>query len=65
MSDKRELIDIAGQLQSITDRLLQCCKDMDNEDSEEDDSEDEKYPKISMPSKAGMIAMVLKKKLGK
>lgn len=58
MSEKRELIDIAGQLQSIVDRLLECAK----EDKKED--EDDEQPKPSF-NKVGMIALSLKKKLGK
>lgn len=57
MSEKRELIDIASQLQSIVDRLLECAK----EDKKEDD-EDEPKPSFN---KVGMIALSLKKKLGK
>ena len=58
MSEKRELIDIAGQLQSIVDRLLEYAK----EDKKED--EDDEQPKPSF-NKVGMIALSLKKKLGK
>lgn len=60
MSDKRRLIDLAGQLQGLVDQLLECAKE------EDDDSEDEtsEEPKPSF-NKAGMIALTLKKKLGK
>lgn len=57
MSDKKELIDLASQLQSIVDQLLNCAKE---EDSDEEDSKSE-----DKPVKAGMIAMMLKKKMSK
>ncbi len=65
MADKKELIRLAGDLQGIVDSLLECAKE-DSEDKEDDkEEEDSKFSKVSMPNKAGMIAMMLKKKLGK
>lgn len=58
MSGKRELIDIASQLQSIVDRLLECCKDDEKEDDEDE-------PKEKKGLNVSLIATTLKRKLGK
>jgi len=56
--EKRELIDLASQLQGIVDRLLETAKEETKEDK--DDKEDEK-PSFG---RHGLIAMKLKRRFG-
>lgn len=41
MTDKAQLIRIAGQLKSIADELLDCAKEDKEDDDESEDSKDE------------------------
>lgn len=57
--EKRELIDLASQLQGIVDRLLETAKEEKNEDKEDKDDDDK--PSFG---RTGLIAMKLKRKFG-
>lgn len=65
MKHKKELINIAGQLKSLADQLLDCAKE-ENMDDKETDSENESESAMTKDSKNhAMIGLMLKKKMGK
>ena len=59
MEDKARLIHLAGELKNIADRLLECCK----EDDEDGEKLEVSYETDKPDSK--LIAAMLKKRLSK
>lgn len=58
MSDKKRLIQLAGQLKDVADQLLECAKEDDKEEKDEEtESKDVKPP--------AMLGMILRKKLNR
>lgn len=60
MSDKQELIMLAGDLQRIVDKLLDCAKE--GKESDDKDEDDKEY---SAKPKHAMLGLMLSKKMGK
>lgn len=59
MSEKQDLIMLAGDLQRIVDKLLECAKEGKKE---EDDEKEDEY---SAKPKHAMLGMLLSKKMSK